>query len=373
MLLFDHPRLALSIVECYFKSLAPLSTNVSLTLTPRQENLLRYIVRDFVEIGRPVGSGALVERHHLAMSPATVRNEMAHLNELGLIAQMHTSGGRLPTESGYRYFVEKLIQTPVIADVDREAIEDRFSTARLDLNQWMRLAAAALAQTSGDASFITAPRFLKSRYKLTQLISTEGRLVLMVLVLGGGVVEQQMLTLAEPLSQEFLTAAAESLNQRFVGMTAGQLDQILERSSEFDREILGLAVDSMKRIDARAVRQIYYDGLANIVDDKSARSAVEVLEERSLLDSLITDAESAPTVGGVQVIIGGEGRWESLLGCTIILSRYGIASDLVGDVAVVGPTRMAYGRNISAVRYVASLMSNFVREFYLGDVTQPSN
>lgn len=335
------------------------------SLTERQENILGLMVRNYIETGKAMGSETLVERYDLGVSPATVRNELAMLDELGYMTQLHTSAGRIPTELGYRYFVQRLVGDFELPLREREMIRHQFHQARVDLNQWMRLAAAILAHTSRGASVVTAPTPSRNRFKHVQLISTQGRLVLMILVFYGGQVQQQMLTLAEPVSQAQLSAVAAKLNTLYENATH---DEISRRQSQFEDglelDVSRLVLSGMERAGRRSISEFYRDGLSNILEDEGARQAVRVLEEGSLLSRVLADTLE-PGVGGVQVVIGGEGRWEELRECSMILARYGEFEHLSGAVAIFGPTRMAYGRNISAVRYVADLMSGFVSEYYL--------
>ncbi len=335
-------------------------------LTDRQELILGFVVRHFIETGVPIGSSTLVNQFDMGVSSATVRNELAALGEMGYLTQLHTSAGRIPTELGYRYFVQKLLGDFRLPVDERQMIRHQFHQARLELGQWMRLAAAILARTSHGASFVTAPQIRPSRFKHIQLISTQGRLVLLILVLYGGEVNQQMLTLAEPLTQVQLSAAADRLNALFDHAT---YDDILVQMSQLDAletDVSRLVLDALKRSDAQVIRDLYRDGLMNLIEDDATRQAVRVLEERTLLANVLTETQM-PKTSGVQVVIGGEGRWEELRDCTIILSRYGVEEQFSGTVAVIGPTRMAYGRNVAAVRYVADLMSGFVFEYYMED------
>ncbi len=334
------------------------------SLTQRQETILDLVVRYYIETGVPIGSGTLVKQHDLDVSSATVRNELAALGEMGYLAQLHSSAGRVPTELGYRYFVQRLLGEFRLPLDERQMIRHQFHQARLDLNQWMRLAVAILARTSHGASFVTAPQIRPSRFKHVQLISTQGRLVLMILVLFGGAVNQQMLTLAEPLTQEQLSAAAERLNSLFENATFDEMATQLSHLSPLEKDVSHLVMGVLRRSDDQQISDIYRDGVMNLIDDKSTRQAVRVLEERTLLANVLTETQP-PDVKGVQVVIGGEGRWEELKDCTVILSRYGVADQFSGTVAVIGPTRMAYGRNVAAVRYVADLMSGFVYDYYM--------
>jgi heat-inducible transcriptional repressor len=335
-------------------------------LTDRQELILGLVVRHFIETGIPIGSSTLVNQYDLGVSSATVRNELAALGEMGYLAQLHTSAGRIPTELGYRYFVQKLLGDFRLPMDEQQMIRHQFHQARLELGQWMRLAAAILARASHGASFVTAPQIRPSRFKHIQLISTQGRLVLMILVLYGGEVNQQMLTLAEPLSQAQLSAAAERLNALFDNAGYDEIAAQMNQLDALEADVCRLVLDVLRRSDAQVIRDLYRDGLMNLIEDEATRQAVRVLEERTLLANVLTETQP-PDASGVQVVIGGEGRWEELRDCTIILSRYGVEEQFTGTVAVIGPTRMAYGRNVAAVRYVADLMSGFVYEYYMED------
>ena len=335
-------------------------------LTERQERILAMVVRSYIEAGKPVGSRTLVEDYGLDFSSATVRNDFAALGELGYVAQLHTSAGRIPTERGYRYFVQKLLGEFHLPLHERQMIRHQFHQARLELDQWMRLSAAILARTSGSASFVTAPQARANRFKHLQLIATQGRLVLMVLVLYGGEVKQQMLTLAEPLPQNRLSAAADKLNAYFADMDFDEIGGRIAAAhlDTLESEMIGLVADILRQTDHRSISDIYRDGLVNILDDEGTRQAIRLLEERTLLASVLSVQEEQGGEG-VQVVIGGDGRWEELKDCTMILSRYGVTESFSGTLAVVGPTRMPYDRNVAAVRYVADLMSGFVYDYFV--------
>ncbi len=332
-------------------------------LTERQQHILAMVIRSHIENGRPVGSKTLVDEFTLDVSSATVRNEMGVLTEYGYITQLHTSAGRIPTEMGYRYFVQKLLRDFHLPYHEQQMISHQFHQARLDLNQWMRLAAAILARASHGASIVTAPQPRPNRFKHVQLISTQGRLVLMILVLFGGEVQQQMLTLAEPLPQTRLSAAAERLNGLFENLNQEEMAARMQQLDTLEFEVTRLVLDILQRADERPFNNIYRDGLVNILDDEGTRSAVRVLEERTLLANVLSQSQT-PDLRGVQVVIGGEGRWEELKDCAIILSRYGTMEQLSGTIAVIGPMRMPYARNVAAVRYVADLMSSFLGDYY---------
>jgi len=340
-------------------------------LTARQQTILGLVVRDYVKDASPVSSRALVEHYHLSVSSATVRNELAYLEETGYLTHPHTSAGRVPTPEGYRYFVERLLGEVDLPLHERLTIVHQFHQARHNFEQWAPLAASILAHTARGASVVTAPQSKEAQYKHLQLISTQGLAVLLVLVLRGGVVKQRMLTLGEPITQEELGEASDRLNQLCNGLTAHEIEAQQRTLPTFEADVASLVVEIMQSVDARTAGPIYSDGLSKVLqqpefaEGEKAQELVRVLEERSFLRTVIEDALS-PEIGGVQVLVGGEGRWEELRPCSLVLARYGVPEFSTGALGVVGPTRMLYGRAISSVRLISRLLSDLVYEMYAG-------
>ncbi|MGD2104713.1 MAG: heat-inducible transcriptional repressor HrcA, partial [Anaerolineae bacterium] len=309
---------------------------------------------------------------------ATVRNELAYLEETGHLTHPHTSAGRVPTHEGYRYFVERLLGEVELPLRERLTIVHQFHQARHNMEQWMPLAASALARTARGAAVVTAPQSEKARYKHVQLISTQGVGVLLVLVLEGGMVKQRMLTLAEPMTQRELAQASDRLNQLCAGLTASEIEEYLEDQREelpdFEADVAQLVSEIVHRIDARSAGPIYSDGLSEVLrqpefsEGEKAQEIVRVMEERSFLRTVMQEALSSD-VGNVRVLVGGEGHWDQLRACSLVLARYGVSDFSTGALGILGPTRMLYGRAISAVRLVAELLSELVHETYALEVS----
>jgi len=343
-------------------------------LSERQKTILMLVVRDYIDAAQPVGSQRLVEHFHLDLSSATIRNEMSALTELGYLRQPHTSAGRVPTEDGYRYFVGHMIHPDLPANI-QNTISHQFHQARPEIEQWMTLAASVLAHQSQAVSLITAPHAEQSRFKHVELISTQGRQVLMVLVMVGGEVSQQILTLAEPVTQERLSATAVRLNQLYEGRTSGEIGALPPRADSLENDIQTLIVQDMRRSGERVAGELYYDGLTNVLAEPEfnasdeARRALRLFEERNLLHELLARTVLSSGVGGVQVIIGGEGTWEELRQCSMVLARYGVPGVATGTLGVLGPMRMSYNRTIPTVRYVAGLLSDLVNDTFAGELT----
>ncbi len=339
------------------------------SLTKRQETILALIVHEYIESAKPVGSKKLVKRYSLGISSATVRNEMASLSDAGVLRQPHTSAGRVPTETGYRYFVRRLLGKTELSSDEKRMISHQFHQAPAEVDEWVRLSASILAQLSRVASVVTTPRPEMAILKHLELINTSGRQVLLVLILHGGDVRQQMLTLREVVDQTRLTAMADRVTTTCLGMYADAVSNQAVNFTDMENDVIRLIAEIMARTDAVSAGDIHRDGLTNVLSQPEfassdkARNALRLLEERGFLEEVLAKALS-PHVGGIQVVIGGEGAWEELKDCSMVLARYGAQGYATGAMAVLGPIRMSYGRTISAVRYVAGLMSDLVIEAF---------
>jgi len=337
-------------------------------LSERQKLILGLVVQEYVESAQPVGSKSIVAHYGLDVSSATVRNEMAELTESGFLRQPHTSAGRVPTEEGFRFFVGELMHRQELPASTKHTISHQFYQARHETQQWMRLAASVLANQSHAASLITPPQSQLARFKHLELILITGREVLMVLVLENGQVIQQMLALKEVFSQERLSSTAEQLNNLMRGTTLPTMKAPSAEMGTLAAEIFKLVQAELHRMEEGLAGEVFHDGWTNMLaepefsDSDAAQRALRVFEERPLLENLLTQTMTNSEIGGVQVLIGGEGRWEELNDFSLVLARYGAAETASGYLGVLGPIRMAYGRAVSTVDYVAGLLSEMVAE-----------
>jgi heat-inducible transcriptional repressor len=342
-------------------------------LSDRQKTLLLLIVKDYIESAQPVGSRRLVEHYNIRLSSATIRNEMGALTEMGYLRQPHTSAGRVPTEEGYRYFVSQMMNQAELPASIQATISHQFYQARPGVDQWMTLAASVLAHQSQGVSVVTAPHAEKARYKHVELISTQGRQVLMVLVMAGGEVSQQILTLAEPVSQERLSQTAIRLNGLVAGLTVDAIAALPVRTDALEQDILSIIVQDMRRSAESISGEIYTDGLTNVLSEpefaesNEGRRALKFFEERSTLQDLLARTTVNSSVGALHVLVGGEGEWEELRQCSFVLARYGVPGLATGMLGVLGPMRMSYARAIPTVRYVAGLLSDLVNDTIAGE------
>ncbi len=338
-------------------------------MTPRRQAILGLVVRSYIEKGVPVGSKAFVETYGLDVSPATIRNEMAALEEMGYLTHPHTSAGRVPTEKGYRFFVEHLLGDTELPLEEQLMIRHQFHQAQLELDQWVRLAVAVLAHTTRKAALATPPRARQSKFKHIELIGLRDTVVLLVLVLIGGTVKQQVLALDTVVEQDALSRLSGQLNERLYRMNAGQIMQRVADLSDLGRQVARIVRDIMEAIDRQTDDPIYREGLSHILQEPEfseggqVQGIVRTLEGPTLA-GMVAIAAQPLEVGGVQVLIGGEGRWREFSDLALVLSRYGVAGGASGLLGVVGPLRMTYDRTIGAVRYVSRLMSDLVSNWY---------
>jgi heat-inducible transcriptional repressor len=258
-----------------------------------------------------------------------------------------------------------------LPDAEQRLIRHQFHQARMDVEQWMKLAAAVLAHTTNAASIITLPHASRCRVKHVELIGISDGLALVVLVLQEGLVRQQLVRMVSPApTQEQLNSIASKLNAFF-----GNLDRIdiMNRPADltlFEGRVREVIVELMERVDTRGTSDLYRDGLIHVLRQPefaqadAIRQIIEILEERSLFEQIASEIRSTR---GVQVIIGGEGRWHEISDVSLVMSPYGVEGVTAGIMGVVGPMRMPYGRAVGAVRFMAGLMSHLLADVYRVD------
>lgn len=335
-------------------------------LTSRQQLILALVIREYIAGAQPVGSKT-IQNYGLGVSSATIRNDMAALEDTGFLSQPHTSAGRVPTEKGYRYFVERLMQESHLPLDEQRLIRHQFHQVGVDLEQWMRLAASVLARASRAAAVVTSLKTEQARLRHLELISIHDSLAMLIVVLEGGMVRQQVLPLDEAMSQDTLRQVTNRLNDLCTGASVQRIRAVIHQGGAFEQRVLEVLVALMKQVDEQSGLYLYRDGLLNILHQpefsvaESARNVVQVFEDRTLMENLLTEMLE---VGGVQVIIGGEGRWNELRECSLVVSPYGVSGEAIGALGVMGPMRMPYSRAISTVRYVAGLMSDLFGDLY---------
>ncbi|NMB61097.1 MAG: heat-inducible transcription repressor HrcA [Chloroflexi bacterium] len=337
-------------------------------LTNRQQRILSLIIHEHIRSAEPVGSNRLVSDYNLDLSSATVRNEMAFLTDTGFLRQPHTSAGRVPTEEGYRYFVGNLMRNTTLPEDARRTISHQFYQSRNDISNWMHLAASILANQSKSASLVTSPHPEQVRFKHLELIATHSTQILAVLVLEGGEIHQSVMSTDVPVTQEELSTISNRMSALFQAKNHTEIKLLTNQYSDLEKNILEWLTTEMKQTEELTAGEVILDGLTNVLSEPEfmesdeARRALKLIEERTLLQELITRSMMKDQTNGVQVLIGGEGTWDEFKQMSIILAKYGLPGVATGTLGVFGPIRMSYGHSISIVRFLSSLMSDFIAE-----------
>ncbi|HEX7104371.1 MAG TPA: heat-inducible transcriptional repressor HrcA [Acidothermaceae bacterium] len=337
-------------------------------LDDRKLDVLRAIVQDFVSTNEPVGSKALVERHHLGVSPATVRNDMAALEEGGYIAQPHTSAGRIPTEKGYRLFVDRLSTIKPLSPAERRAIE-QFLDGALDLDDVVRRTVRLLAQLTRQVAVVQYPSLDRSSVRHLELVRLTGSRLLLVLITDTGRVEQRVVELATEVDEDAVTALRARLNARVASalvievpnQLADFVDQEPIESRAVASAVVAVLLESLvERRDDRVV----VGGASNLTRfaldfPDTVHPVLEALEEHVVLIKLLGEA-TRPTE--LTVRIGDENAYEGLRGTSVVSAAYGSGSRALASLGVLGPMRMDYPGTMAAVSAVARYVGRILAE-----------
>lgn len=334
-------------------------------LDERQQTVLAAVVHEYILTAQPVGSAALVRRYRMPVSSATVRSVLAALEDAGLLMHPHTSAGRVPTDLGYRYFIETLMASPVLAADEQVTVSHQFQQAQRDFAEWLRLAASTLARLTAEAAIVTPPAASQTALRHVEVVPIQGVRALLVGVLEGGVVRQRLLELDRIVPTDELRALSSRLSDQLGGATAARARAAAAGERGVAAVVVAELATLLEEHDAARTREIYYDGVQNILAqpefsaNERIRDLLGLLEDRTRLSGLLP--VSLDHDDDVLVAIGSEHQLEPLAGCSLVLGRYGAGTAFVGYVGVVGPTRMDYARSIGAVRYVGGLMTDLVR------------
>jgi heat-inducible transcriptional repressor len=341
-----------------------------MTLSERRARILALIVDDFVGSAQPVGSQSLVERHQLGLSSATVRNEMAALEDEGMITHPHTSAGRIPSHRGYRYYVSSLMQERDLTQQEQFTILHQFHQASRQLEEWVGLAASVLANNLHNVALVTQPRLLEVRLKQLQLVELLENRALLVAVTSDSGVHQRTIDFPVAAHQEQLTRLAARLNAEFGGKTVAEFptpDPNSEPVGAVEAAVVATLTELLLREQAALVESPVIEGVREMLRQPEFEHSdrmldtLEAVDERRLRGAI---PSSAFDRDGVAVVIGDENREGPYQDMSFVLARYGPEGGAGGIVGILGPTRMQYGEAVANVRYVSDVLTELMREFY---------
>ncbi len=341
----------------------------------RAQSILRAVIEEYVTTATPVGSMALVERYGLGVSSATVRSILAELEANGLLTHPHTSAGRIPTDAGYRFYVESIVDTVPLPAVEQLMIRHQFGQVEFASEHWFRLAATTLATVTGSAGLATPAKPRAAHIRRIDLVAINERMASLILVLREGSIKQALVTLDgdEAVDQATLNAVAGLLNDRLADTTAGLAAARLvtlrddDRLEALARRVGERIVKIVREYDSAAIEEVFSDGLLNVMEapefsqSDKLRRVFSALENRAYLGGLVGSVAGS---GQVRIFIGHENEPLEMRDVSLVLASYGRPGRAIGVVGVLGPTRMSYSQAIGTVRFVSGLMNELVDHLY---------
>jgi heat-inducible transcriptional repressor len=341
----------------------------------RSQAILRAVIEEYITSAQPVGSQALVQRYGLGVSSATVRNVLAELEMAGLLTHPHTSAGRMPTDAGYRFYVESIVDAAPLSSVEQLMIRHQFGQVEFASEHWFRLAATTLAGLTRSAGLATPAKPNAAHIRRVDLVAVNERMASLILVLREGSIKQAAVTLdeADAIDQTTLNRVAGLLNEHLVDQTVNDAERTIAKLDGDDamqrvaRRVGERIVRILRDYDAASVEELFSDGLLNVMEapefaqSDKLRQVFTALENRTFLGELVGSVAGS---GRVRVVIGAENPRAEMHDVSLVLAPYGRPGRALGVVGVLGPTRMSYPQAIGTVRFVSGLMNELVDHLY---------
>lgn len=331
-------------------------------LDDRKSAILRAVVQQYIETAQPVGSSSVAARSDVSVSSATVRNEMTVLEDEGYLLQPHRSAGRVPTEKGYRHFVDTLSGEPPLSPANVRLVGEFFNSAHGEIERMLSDTSALLASVTGTAAVVVAEATNVATIRSVQLVGLSQDLVMVVAVLSNGAVLKRTVDLAETLSDESMDEAQRILVRVTVDKTLEDLSTVQVHEASVAAVVAVAALEELQVAAELETQQFFVEGRAHIAGSFDARETVEsvldILEQQLVVVSLLKELVDA----GVAVSIGSESGVAPLSECSLVVAPYQLGEESAGAIAVLGPTRMNYPETLSAVAIVSRRLSGLLGE-----------
>lgn len=327
-------------------------------LSDRKLKILHAIIKTYLETGEPVGSRTISKYTDLNLSSATIRNEMADLEELGYIMQPHTSAGRIPSDKGYRLYVDMLMEEK---EQELNEMQEQMLQKADKMEQLLKQAAKVLASNTNYATMVSTPRGSANKIKFIQLTMVDDEQLIAVIVLGGNVIKNRIINLEEPLSNESLLKLNMLLNTTLNGMAIEEINlgliARLKEQAGSHSEVIGKVLDAIAdAIQLEEEMQIYTSGATNIFkypelsDKQSAQEIISAFEEKQQLTALVTQTLAREDNTGIQVYIGDETPVQTMKDCSVVTATYELGDGMKGTIGIIGPKRMDYEHVLKSMK-----------------------
>lgn len=332
-------------------------------LNHHTDAILRTLVEQYIRTAVPVASESIARQSPIKVSPATVRNKMAELEETGYIVRPHISSGGMPSSKGYRFYVESLDNGLEPSIRLQELVRNRFGEAAQNIEVWMEVAASILSELSENMAVVTYPKAPSPRIKQIQLVLIQELMALLVVVFPEARLRKYFVTLDDLYSQNELTLVANKLNEMYGGMGYTEILETPADLTPFEESVRQNTLTILKEDDSESIADHAVDGIRLLLSqpeflhEGKAQQIIEIVEEKALVKDILTNQ---PEADGVVVRIGGENFDDNLNPFSVVVCRYGMPNEASGVVAVMGPQRMRYGNVISGVKFLSNLMGDLL-------------
>jgi len=344
-------------------------------LDERKRKILNAIIHDYIETAEPVGSRTIARRHELGLSSATIRNEMADLEEMGYLVQPHTSAGRIPSDKGYRMYVDHLMRIRQLSGEETESIENALEKRIHELGELIRLVSSVISQVTKYTSMAVTPQTKKISVKAVQAVPIEQGKALVVVVTNAGIVKNSMVRIPVNVTPDFLIRVSNILNDKLHGLTIDKIDDTiladLEReignNDNLIRPILSGVSDCIRQVDDS---EVYLEGTTNILnfpefnDVNRAKEFLDVLDRKEIVRKLLIRGSDT---NGVRVQIGTENEIDKIKNCSIVTATYSVGNVVLGSIGVIGPTRMEYEKVVSSMDYIRKKINHQIGKLFFED------
>jgi heat-inducible transcriptional repressor len=344
-------------------------------ITERSSKILNYIVGEYIARAVPVPSQFIADNAEMGVSPATIRNEMALLEKEGYLIRPHTSAGCIPSDKGYRHYVES-IENVRLPREEQRLISHTFHQVEKEVEAWVSLTATLLARLVQNVAVVSLPKSTDCKLKHLELIALQENRVLVVAVLEGAIVKEKLITFSETVNQPALTVISARLNSLYGGLTNKQITDKKVELKPLEKQATDYLVEIMQAEDSKEYQEPYLEGWHFMLNQpefarsERMRVLMELVEQRGLLKVIMPGRFDQP---GVHVIIGKENQDEAIQNCSVVICNYGVPEQANGTIAVVGPTRMPYSRTIPTVYYLSSVLGQLVAGLYGKNITGEIN
>ena len=339
-------------------------------LDERKQRILQAVIQDYISSAEPVGSRTLARKYDLGVSPATIRNEMADLEMLGYLEHIHTSSGRVPSSKGYRLYVDSLLPVQPMTDAEKVMIDKWYKAKVQQLDQVFQETAKIISKLTRNVSLVLAPQISKAAFRCMQFLPLADHRVIAVLMTDAGFVENRIMEMPAGSSFEDFQLMAKVINGCLAGHTLGAIQNGSLKKIEAEIGDNGLYESAMTLIDkalnSQRKERLYLGGTTEMMEQPEFHNVDKVKELLIMLekDQLMKDILKAHLGDGLTVTIGQENEYSGIKDCSIITATYHLDGELLGSMAVLGPTRMEYGRTMSLLNYMNNNLTEVIKRLH---------